>query len=347
MPPHYSGSALAGFELLACLGSGAQGTVYLACPWQANPYRRWATRRWLRACLAGGALTAPRAARWQLAALKLAHPSATAALHAEHSYLIAGGATHPHLISLYCRRYSSPNGLLQSERVCAEAMPANPAGRRPYAQDAHSAQTGSVLPPRHLDAACAQATGLVSDFGLSRLAGQPRLYLALAYEAGLSLERLLGQWRQAPSLRWTLALIEQTAAALAHLHGRGIIHHDLRPANLIVRRGPTHLPHVVLLDLGAAETPARPRRQAIYGAPHYLPPERLSAAPEPASPQVDIYSLGRLLALLTATTTRSAPLSALIAAATAPAIATRTAALPDMSAFRARLRALPEAKGTR
>jgi serine/threonine protein kinase len=284
------GTPLGEFELLARLGAGGQGTVYLACPWHADPLRRWVVRRWLRACLAAGALTAVRATRWRLAALKLAHPNATAALHDEHGHLAAPGAAHPHLACLYGRRHSGP----------------------------------------------------LRDLGLAHVADHPRLYLALAYEAGAPLDRLLARRRPAcPG--WSLALVAQVAAALAHLHRRGIVHHDLRPANLIVRQGAAGAPHAVLIDLGAAETPAAPRRQAIYGAPSHLPPERRRAAPAPATPQVDIYGLGRLLALLTADAPRSAPLAALLADATAPNVACRAAVLPDMAALLERLRALPEA----
>lgn len=175
-------------------------------------------------------------------------------------------------------------------------------------------------------------------------AGQPglsfahrRLALGLAYEAGAPLSRSLerwGNWRPPP--RWSLALAAQVAEALAHLHGRGVVHHDLRPANLIVRAGP----EVVLLDLGAAEVVGAPARRAVYGAPGWLAPERLAPAPAPATPQVDIYAVGALLRLLVPGGQGPPGLAGLIAGALAPDPARRRAAIPSAGALLERLNEL-------
>jgi serine/threonine protein kinase len=112
-----------------------------------------------------------------------------------------------------------------------------------------------------------------------------------------------------------------------------VVHHDVRPANLIIRPGP----HTVLIDLGAAETPDAPRRRAIYGATGWLPPERLAASPAPASPLVDIYAVGALLHVLTNDAKMPTALAALIAEATAADPQRRGAALPTMDVLALRL----------
>jgi serine/threonine protein kinase len=277
------GARVGDFELVARLGSGGQGLVYLARPWDGTPLRPVA-HHWLRHAHRLGALRAPRAARWRLAALKLARPGAVASLHDEHGYLAAPGWAHPHLVSL-------------------------------FATDG---------------AACGRVFGLLAD------AGCPA-YLALRYLPGVSLERLLAARGPLDEPR-ALAIGLQLAGALAHLHRRGLVHHDVRPANVIVgRRGGR--PHATLIDLGAAETPGRPRRRGVYGTPGHLPPERLGATPAAASPLVDIYGLGVLLQTV-APRPATPALRALIADATAPDPVQRAARLPTMAALQERLAAL-------
>ena len=177
------------------------------------------------------------------------------------------------------------------------------------------------------------------DLGLAQVGAwhEARLFLGLAFEAGAPLSGLLRRWGGwCPPLRWSVAVAVQVARALVYLHGRGVVHHDVRPANLIIRPGP----HAVLIDLGAAETPAAPRRRAIYGATGWLPPERLAAAPPPASPLVDIYAVGMLLRVLTNGAQVPSAVAACIAEATAADPQRRGAALPTMELLALRLEAL-------
>jgi serine/threonine protein kinase len=283
-----AGARAGDFELLARLGAGGQGEVFLARPWAPATARGRVTGILLRWLLARGLLGAGSARRWRLAAVKLAHASSADSLHDEHQHLAGQRAGHPHLASLYSHRFGERTRDLG-----------------------------------HCVAGCG---------------GAPRTYLALAYEPGAPLSRALARRREPPPLGWSLALAQQVAGALEQLHLRGIVHHDVRPANLIVRGGAR--PHAVLVDLGAAETPGAPRRRAVYGAPGYLPPERAGPAPEPATYLVDVFSLGALLGALTAGATVGEPLAELIAEATAAEPARRRAAFPSMGAMRERLEQL-------
>ena len=81
----------------------------------------------------------------------------------------------------------------------------------------------------------------------------------------------------------------QLAAALGHLHGRGLAHLDLKPGNVVLRDG-----RPVLIDLGLArpvgEAQAGRHRR---GSPPWMAPEQVRRLP--ASPGMDLFALGAVL----------------------------------------------------
>jgi eukaryotic-like serine/threonine-protein kinase len=78
-------------------------------------------------------------------------------------------------------------------------------------------------------------------------------------------------------------------AALYHLHRRGFLHLDLKPANLLLR---DDVP--VLIDLETARRANSERRpNRCLGTPPYMAPEMVHR--EPLGPGADVYGLGALL----------------------------------------------------
>jgi serine/threonine protein kinase len=72
------------------------------------------------------------------------------------------------------------------------------------------------------------------------------------------------------------------AAALGHLHSRGLIHRDIKPSNIIFVNGAPKFADIGLVtDIGAKAT--------FVGTEGYLPPEG------PGAPGADLYGLGKLL----------------------------------------------------
>jgi len=88
------------------------------------------------------------------------------------------------------------------------------------------------------------------------------------------------------SLRW----LEQTAAALDAAHAEGILHRDVKPANLLLNaRGDVHV-----ADFGIArvldETAGLTETGAVIGTVGYLSPEQVAG--ERATTASDVYALG-------------------------------------------------------
>lgn len=87
--------------------------------------------------------------------------------------------------------------------------------------------------------------------------------------------------------------VRDAALGLAHAHGQGVVHCDVKPSNLIRDSSGT----VRVLDVGLAKlmhADGAGRPSAIVGTPGYMAPEQ-SAAPESVDTRADIYGLGATL----------------------------------------------------
>ncbi|WP_433862010.1 serine/threonine-protein kinase [Streptomyces sp. L7] len=92
------------------------------------------------------------------------------------------------------------------------------------------------------------------------------------------------------------ALGADVARALAYIHGRGVVHRDIAPANILLPSATASGVHAKLTDLGIARLIDDARITStgfVIGTASYLSPEQ--AAGRPVGPPSDVYSLGLVL----------------------------------------------------
>jgi eukaryotic-like serine/threonine-protein kinase len=118
-----------------------------------------------------------------------------------------------------------------------------------------------------------------------------RYYIAMEHVPGGSLEALI--LRRGPLGPWEVArLAWQVAEALQAAHGRGIVHRDIKPQNVLLDKAGD----AKVADFGIALAASRTSTSGtnlLLGTPSYMSPEQ--AMGERVGPESDLYSLGVVL----------------------------------------------------
>ena len=144
----------------------------------------------------------------------------------------------------------------------------------------------------------ANAVG-VTDFGRT---SDGYVYIVMELLEGRTLREVLAKEAPLDTAR-AVALMLQTAAAVAAAHDAGIIHRDLKPANIFIVQN-SEVPAVVkVLDFGIAKLAAEALDDddsksltlvgAMIGTPRYMSPEQCDGVE--LTPAADVYSLGVIL----------------------------------------------------
>jgi serine/threonine-protein kinase len=130
----------------------------------------------------------------------------------------------------------------------------------------------------------------VHDYGESEVDGATIPFVVMEVVDGYPLDVRLDQG----SVYWTEAVKigSQVASALAAVHARGLVHRDVKPANVMLTPGGAKLVDFGISAVAGDHADAEPGTE-LLGTPAYLAPERLDGAP--TTPASDVYALGLLL----------------------------------------------------
>jgi len=135
------------------------------------------------------------------------------------------------------------------------------------------------------------------DFGN---ADDGSFYYAMELLSGRDLETLVRQFGPLPAER-AMYLLKQTCHSLGEAHARGLIHRDVKPANIFVCRMGLDYDFVKVLDFGLVKVHERQSAldythslvtvQQVLGTPAYMAPEVILESGKVDS-RADVYALG-------------------------------------------------------
>ena len=123
-----------------------------------------------------------------------------------------------------------------------------------------------------------------------------RLYLVMRWVDGGDLQGLIAaSGRLEPLL--AAAIVAQVGSGLEAAHAAGLVHRDVKPANVLIAAGEGS-GHVYLTDFGltldaASDDTRLTQAGDLLGTVDFMAPEQLEA--QPVSPRTDVYALGCVL----------------------------------------------------
>jgi serine/threonine-protein kinase len=129
--------------------------------------------------------------------------------------------------------------------------------------------------------------GLVSVFDTETY--EEGVFIVMEYVEGETLAEALS--RGPLGARRAVEVLRALASALDHVHAQGIVHRDVKPANVLLGNDGS----VKLADLGvgiATDNTRITQSGQVLGTPAYMSPEQIDGATP--TPAVDIYALGAL-----------------------------------------------------
>jgi tRNA A-37 threonylcarbamoyl transferase component Bud32 len=122
-------------------------------------------------------------------------------------------------------------------------------------------------------------------------------FIAMRYVEGLDLKTLLKREGSLPLDR-TSSIISQVSNALGAAHAKGLVHRDVKPANILIASGygPEESDHVYLSDFGVVKhSGSQPLTQTgmFVGTAEYASPEQIEG--KELDGRADVYALGCVL----------------------------------------------------
>lgn len=128
----------------------------------------------------------------------------------------------------------------------------------------------------------------IIDFGIE----EDGYFMVMEFIEGESLREILDRWRNVP-VDIALALVYYVLLGLEHAHGKGIVHRDIKPGNIMITRAGK----VKITDFGLAKllqtATQHTAANSILGTPLYMSPEQ--AFGESVDQRSDLFSLGTMM----------------------------------------------------
>ncbi len=120
-------------------------------------------------------------------------------------------------------------------------------------------------------------------------------YFAMEYLGGIDLDQLVRQFGAQPEGR-VIHILRQVCGSLSEAHRIGLIHRDVKPANIILTRRGGVCDVVKVLDFGLVKAvnlgaAVGMKASAVVGTPHFMSPEAIEK-PASVDNRSDLYSLG-------------------------------------------------------
>jgi WD40 repeat protein/serine/threonine protein kinase len=162
-------------------------------------------------------------------------------------------------------------------KLMAPEMAAEPTARKRFTREAQAA-------------AAVRNEHVIDIHAVEETNGIP--YLVMEYIQGESLQNRLRR-QGSLALEQILRIGAQIAAGLAAAHAQGLIHRDVKPANILLENG---VARVKITDFGLARPVDDPRMTpngTIAGTPQYMSPEQASGGA--LDHRTDLFSLGSVL----------------------------------------------------
>ncbi|HEY9681468.1 MAG TPA: protein kinase [Oculatellaceae cyanobacterium] len=133
----------------------------------------------------------------------------------------------------------------------------------------------------------------IYDFGIS---SNSVPYLVMEYLNGSSLHEVLYRERQIHP-KQAMKIFKQVCDSLVHAHGKGVIHRDIKPGNMMFQQIDPSTYAIKLLDFGISKWLRQGANEnystkggEIFGSPLYMSPEQSLGLP--VDHRSDIFSIG-------------------------------------------------------
>src|ERR1700733_8092318 len=132
--------------------------------------------------------------------------------------------------------------------------------------------------------------GIVTIFDVGEEPESHSPFIVMEYVAGQPLSKFISSPSKVPARR-ALRYAQQLAEALDYAHAQGVVHRDMKPANILIGKDA----HAKITDFGIAKMNVANITHAghVVGTPAYMSPEQLEGAA--VDGRSDLFSLGVIL----------------------------------------------------